>query len=148
MSTKFNITSIRSKATERLYKKFCKSFQAKCDAEDELIKSQTKDCESKKAKDIAKTYEGKWFTAHRTGVIYVRKARFVSYGTENLALCLEGWYFVEPGNVQYNDRVYFVGPEQGGLGAEIPASKIAAVLQKKGYDLDMFKPFIKLGESK
>lgn len=107
-----------------------------------------KDCESKKAKDLAKTYEGKWFTKHHTGIIYARKAKFVSYGTENLALCIEGWNFIEPGNVQYNNSMYFVGPMQGGLGAEIPASKIAAVLKKKGYDLDMFKMFIKLGESK
>lgn len=148
MSTEFNFTSVRSKATERLHKKFCKAFQAKSKAEDELIKSQMKDCESKKAKDIAKTYEGKWFTAHKTGIIYARKVRFISYGTENMALCIEGWNFIEPGNVQYNDRMYFVGPMQGGLGAEIPASKIVAVLQKKGYDLDIFKMFIKLGESK
>lgn len=148
MSTEFNFTSVRSKTTERLYKKFCESFQAKSKAENALIKSQMKDCESKKAKDVAKTYEGKWFTYNRTGIIYARKAKFVSYGTENMALCLEGWNFIEPGNVQYGDRIYFVGPMQGGLGAEIPASKIVAVLQKKGYDLGMFKIFVKLCESK
>jgi hypothetical protein len=148
MSTEFNFTSIRSKATERLYKKYCKASDANYNAEKELIKSQMKDCESKKAKDLAKTYEGKWFIEHRTRIIYAHKAKFVSYGTENLALCIEGWNFIEPGNVQYNDRMYFVGPMQGGLGAEIPASKIAAVLKKKGYDLDMFKMFIKLSESK
>lgn len=148
MSTEFNFTSIRSKTTERLYKKFCKEFQAKSKAEDALIKSQMKDCESKKAKDIAKTYEGKWFTAHKTGIVYARKVKFISYGTENMALCIEGWYFFEPSNVQYNDRIYFVGPMQGGLGAEIPTNKIVSVLQKKGYDLDMFKTFVKLCESK
>ena len=148
MNTEFNFTSVRSKTTERLHKKFCKAFQAKSKAEDELYKSQMADCESKKAKDIAKTYEGKWFTAHKTGIIYARKAKFISYGTENMALSIEGWNFIEPGNVQYNDRMYFVGPMQGGLGAEIPASKIAAVLKKKGYDLDIFKMFVKLCESK
>ena len=65
-----------------------------------------------------------------------------------MALCIEGWYFFEPSNVQYNDRIYFVGPMQGGLGAEIPTNKIVSVLQKKGYDLDMFKTFVKLCESK
>lgn len=148
MSTEFNFTSVRSKTTESLYKKFCKAYQVQRKAEDALIKSQMKDCESKKAKDIAKTYEGKWFTANRTCIIYARKAKLVSYGTENMALCIEGWYFVDSGNVQYTDRMYFVGPGQGGLGAEIPTSKIATVLQKKGYDLDMFKMFIKLSESK
>ena len=148
MSTRFNFTSVRSKTTERLYKKFCKSCQAKYKAEDALIKSQRKDCESKKAKDIAKTYEGKWFTGNYNTIIYAHKAKFVSYDTENMALCIEGWNFIEPGNVQYNNSMYFVGPMQGGLGAEIPASKIAAVLKKKGYDLDMFKLFIKLCESK
>ena len=141
MSTRFNFTSVRSKTTERLYKKFCKSCQAKYKAEDALNKSQRKDCESKKAKDIAKTYEGKWFAGNYNTIIYAHKAKIVSYGTENMALCIEGWNFIEPGNVQYNNSMYFVG-------AEIPASKIAAVLKKKGYDLDIFKIFVKLCESK
>jgi hypothetical protein len=148
MSTEFNFTSVRSKATERLYKKYCKASEASYKAEKELINSQMKDCESKKAKDLAKTYEGKWFTEHRSRIIYACKAKFVSYGTENMALCIEGWNFIEPGNVQYNNRMYFVGPMQGGLGSEIPASKITAVLKKKGYDLDMFKMFVNLCESK
>lgn len=152
MTTKIDFNSIRSKASLNLSQKYNKKFKDEGHCHAALMDSYRKDCESTKAKELAKTFEGKWFQS-KSQIVYVYKAGFGAYGTNSIALVVEGWNFVVngcyngKGSINYNDKIYFVEPRD--LGNEIPADKIAALLTKKGFNLDLLKPLANmLGESK